>query len=154
MDSNFSQNRRSHNKRPIILVVENNNDDLLLISHALISLQYTLVAAAEIKIALSITKHYQPDLIVLDVMLSGEDGLQLVRRLKKNKLRKRNIKAPIIGVTTLSSQEEGDRLLAEGCDDYLTKPYLLEDLERKINCYISAQNLNTQYQNNLVSAVS
>lgn len=148
------QNQQLKEKAPIILVVEDNEDNLLLISHALILFQYNFVTATDIQTALSIIKYYQPDLILLDIVLAGENGLELVRHLKQNKLHKHNLNIPIIAITALAKKEDCDHLLAEGCDEYLIKPYLLQDLNNKISRYISPYNFPCQHQRNLVSAVA
>ncbi|WP_052055644.1 response regulator [Myxosarcina sp. GI1] len=126
---------------PIILVIEDNEDNLLFISHALIFLKYTFVAARNLEEARAIIERQQPALILLDIMLGKENGLSLVRQLKGNP---RTKKIPIVAVTAITQQQECDRLLLEGCDRYLNKPYLLEDLQKIIAGYISKAAVNVQ----------
>ena len=66
------------------------------------------------------------DLILLDVMLPDLNGNEVVLHLKHNPTTE-NI--PVIAVTALASEEDRDRLLAAGCSGYLSKPYMIEDLE-------------------------
>lgn len=68
---------------PTILVIEDNEDNLLFISHALIYLNYTFVATTNLQEARAVIGLRLPALILLDIMLSNENGLSLVRQLKK-----------------------------------------------------------------------
>jgi two-component system, OmpR family, response regulator len=69
-----------------------------------------------------------PDLIVLDLMLPGEDGLELCRELRAGKYRT----APILMLT--ARNEEADRILGleMGADDYLPKPFAVRELLARI----------------------
>src|SRR5690242_15431501 len=69
----------------------------------------TAVAAAE---------RVKPDLVLLDLMLPGLDGLEVCRRIR------RTSSAPIIMVTARSTLADKVAGLEEGADDYLTKPIL------------------------------
>ena len=63
------------------------------------------------------------DVIVLDLMLPNKDGLSIIRDLRANK-----IETPIIVLTAKSSTEDKVECLLAGADDYLTKPFVLEEL--------------------------
>lgn len=67
------------------------------------------------------------DLILLDRMLPGMDGLELVSRL-----RKAGITAPVLMVTALDGVSDRVDGLDAGADDYLTKPFELEELEARV----------------------
>jgi two-component system, OmpR family, response regulator len=73
-------------------------------------------------------EHGAPDLIVLDLMLPGEDGLELCRELRAGKLRT----VPVLMLTARS--EEADRILGleMGADDYLPKPFAVRELYARI----------------------
>lgn len=135
MQSNLKQNliKKSIHNTPLILVVEDDEDNLLFISHALIFFQYTFITAKDAQTALSLAKQYQPDLILLDIMLPQVNGLELVHDLRHGKLTQT---IPIVAVTALASEEDRDRLLASGCNGYLSKPYLLDDLDSTIRSHL------------------
>ena len=120
---------------PIILVVEDDRDNLLFISHTLIFFQYNFIVATEAKAAIDLASNYSIDLILLDLLLPDADGLELVRTLKQSNLTK---DIPIIAITALAQEEDLERVLAAGCDDYLCKPYLIDDLNDKI-CFFFPQ---------------
>lgn len=63
------------------------------------------------------------DVIVLDLMLPNMDGLSIIRTLRSNK-----VETPIIVLTAKSSTEDKVECLIAGADDYLTKPFVLEEL--------------------------
>lgn len=74
---------------------------------------------------------FKPDLILLDVWMSGEDGRNICRKLKSKALTK-NI--PIIMISATSYIEESTRLA--GAEDFLPKPFHMNDLLTKVEQYI------------------
>lgn len=67
------------------------------------------------------------DLIILDLMLPGLDGLEICRQLRKN-----NIHTPILILTAKSQIEDRVKGLDDGADDYLTKPFSFEELLARV----------------------
>lgn len=118
---------------PIILVVEDEEDNLLFISHALIYLKYNFITASKGQDALDLATKYDIDLVLLDLILPDINGFDLASRLKQNKSTQ-NIS--IIAISGLVRKKDHDRALMAGCDDYLEKPYLINDLNRKIRQYL------------------
>ena len=118
---------------PIILVVEDEIDNLLLISHVLIYLKFNFITATEGKAALELATKYEVDLVLLDLVLPDTSGFELATLFRQNESTQ---KMPIIAVSALAKQQDRDRALSNGCNDYLTKPYLIEDLQRKICQYL------------------
>ena len=123
-------------ERPRILVVEDDIDNLLYISHALIFFRHSFATAQYAQPALYLAKKHLPSLILLDIRLPERSGLDLVGDLKHDRLTK-NI--PIVAISALEETKIRKLALAVGCDDFLRKPYLLEDLERKINFYLALE---------------
>ena len=82
-------------------------------------------------------------------MLPDKEVARIVNLLKKDNLTKA---IPIIAVSALVEPKNIDKALDSGCDDYLTKPYLIEDLEWKIKNYLSQSFFSTvcQYVRGLV----
>ena len=120
-------------KQPRILAVDDNEDNLLLLSEVLNIFNCSLMTATHGQIALLLAQAYNPDLILLDVMLPDLNGVEVVRHLKHNPITE---KIPVIAVTALAREEDRDRLLKAGCQAYITKPYMLEDLEAIVRCYL------------------
>jgi len=70
--------------------------------------------------ALTVTAQFQPDLILLDIMLPGADGLEVCKRLKADP---KTAHIPIIMLTALSEEADIVAGLELGADDYITKPF-------------------------------
>ncbi len=130
----LARNREIEAKQTMILAVDDNEDNLLLLSEVLNVFDCSLITATEGRIALFLAQAYNPDLILLDVMLPDLNGVEVVRHLKENQTTKH---IPVIAVTALARQEDRDRLLSAGCSEYITKPYMLEDLEAIVRNYLA-----------------
>lgn len=74
-----------------------------------------------------------PELILLDVMLPGEDGLSMLRRLRSNPLTQ---KIPVIMVTAKSSEIDTVKGLDMGADDYITKPFGIMELISRVRALL------------------
>lgn len=121
-------------EKPVILAVDDNLDNLLLLEYQLMSIQQcTFMTATTGETALELAQTHPPDLIVMDILLPDIDGTEVVRRLKQCPLTAR---IPVVAVTALARSEDRDRILAAGCNDYLSKPYDLGDLESIIYRYL------------------
>ena len=118
---------------PIILVVEDEPDNLLFISHTLIFLKYNFITVTTGQDALNSAIKYDIDLVLLDLVLPDINGLDVVSLLKENQSTK---KMPIIAISALVQKNERESALKAGCDDYLEKPYLIDDLKHKISQYL------------------
>ena len=111
-----------------ILVVEDNRDILTNVLDYL-SLKGYSVDCAEDGLGgmhLAVTEHY--DLIVLDIMLPGMDGLQFCQKLREDA----RLDTPIIMLTARDALEDRLRGLKAGADDYLLKPFALSELVARI----------------------
>ncbi|MFN6567851.1 response regulator [Dendronalium sp. ChiSLP03b] len=123
----FMSDEKKHNfQQPLVLAVEDHDDSLLLISYALESLGCRFICQADSSATLIVAKEYQPDLIMLDILLPGLSGIDVVRHLKQEPLTR---EIPVVAVTALATREDRERILMSGFDDYISKPYMIEDLE-------------------------
>jgi two-component system phosphate regulon response regulator PhoB len=103
-----------------ILVVEDEEDILELVSYNLVREGYSVEGVHTGEEALAAVGRNLPDLIVLDLMLPGLDGLEVCRQLKSNP---RAQQAPIIMLTAKSEESDIVTGLELGADDYITKPF-------------------------------
>lgn len=118
-----------------ILVVDDDQDNLLLVNYQLLQLfDCTVISAQDGQTALSLAQTYQPNLILLDIMLPEMDGFEVARRLKQNPQTRL---IPIIAVTAMARSLDQDLALASGCDDYVCKPYDMETLAAAIERHLN-----------------
>jgi len=79
-------------------------------------------------------KRLSPDLILMDVMMPGMDGLEATRKIR-NEPDLAHI--PIIGLTALAMSSDRERCLAAGMDGYMSKPVMLNELVSTIENYLT-----------------
>jgi CheY-like chemotaxis protein len=72
---------------------------------------------------------FEPDLIILDIMLPGMDGFEVCRRVKTD-VATQHIK--VLAITGFASDENIEKILRMGADDYLAKPLKLQELHQKL----------------------
>lgn len=116
-----------------ILIVEDESDLSAIIADYVTAAGYEVDVIADGRTALARVKHRSPDLIVLDIMLPGLDGLSLCEEVRTFS------DVPIIMVT--ARVEEIDRLLGleTGADDYLCKPFSPRELVARIKAILRRQ---------------
>ena len=106
--------------RTRILVVDDEPDILELVQYNLSKAQYDVVGVASGEEALAQARTTPPDLIVLDLMLPGVDGLEVCKALKRDT---RTAVIPIVILTARGEEADIVAGLELGADDYLTKPF-------------------------------
>ncbi len=79
-----------------------------------------LICAATAEEALALARRFRPILILMDIRLPGDDGLEATQSLKDDP---RTEHIPIWAVTAYALTEDKDKALRAGCDDYITKPF-------------------------------
>ncbi|MFZ6044889.1 response regulator transcription factor [Pseudomonas sp. CR3202] len=115
-----------------VLIIEDNRDILANVLDYLQLKGYGVDCAQDglSGLHLATTEHY--DLIVLDIMLPGIDGLQLCNRLRQDARRD----TPIIMLTARDTLEDRLAGLRSGADDYLVKPFALSELVARIEAVV------------------
>ncbi len=111
-----------------ILVVE---DNLLLRHHLTVQLQeqdHLVDSAANAKEADFFCQEHELDLAIVDLGLPDEDGISLISRWREN-----HVTFPILILTARDGWEEKVKGLESGADDYLTKPFQLEELVARVH---------------------
>lgn len=119
--------------QPLILAVDDDEDNLMLLTEVLEPMKCSFMTATDGQTALKLAQKHQPDLILLDVMLPDVHGVEVVHRLRQNR---QTMTIPVIAVTALARVEDRDSLLEAGCNNYISKPYMLDELEAVIRCYL------------------
>jgi two-component system phosphate regulon response regulator PhoB len=106
--------------RETVLVVDDEEDILELVRYNLEKEGYSVVGVTTGEDALAATRMKMPDVLVLDLMLPGVDGLEVCRRLKSDPTTKQ---IPIIMLTAKGSEADIVTGLELGAADYVTKPF-------------------------------
>lgn len=126
-------NQQAVISQPTVLAVDDDEDNLMLLSEVLKPISSSFITARQGRTALQLAKECQPALILLDVMLPDLSGIEVLQQLKRNL---HTMTIPVIAVTALARAEDRDRLFLAGCDAYISKPYMLDDLEELIRRYL------------------
>ena len=142
--NSFSMNQNQASGAPLVLVIEDNEDNLVLITYILESLGCKLIVQRDGgEKTVTLAKKYHPDLILLDIVLPEVSGIEILKFLKAEPLT-RNV--PTIAVTALVTEENRENIIRAGFNNYIIKPYLIEELEQMINSYISKEfNYSSNY---------
>lgn len=116
-----------------ILVVDDEPDNFDVIETALVNQGYQLQYASSPHNAWQQLEFLPIDVIVLDVMMSDQDGITFCRELK-NHPRSQHI--PILMVTALTEKQDLVQSLAAGADDFLSKPLNYLELQARVACLV------------------
>jgi two-component system, OmpR family, response regulator len=114
-----------------LLVVEDEEMILELLSGSLRFAGFDVVTAVSGAEALRAVQASRPDLVLLDVMLPDGDGFEVVRRLRSS-----GPDVPVIFVTARDGVHERVAGLALGADDYVTKPFSLDEVLERIRAVL------------------
>jgi len=116
-----------------ILIADDSLAELQLFQQALQPMGHTIMTVMDGEAAEEKLKSEKIDLIILDVIMPKKNGFQVCRDIKSSE-RLKNI--PVIMVT--SKDQESDKFwgMKQGADEYLTKPFQPEDLQKAVKKYI------------------
>ncbi len=131
-------------ERPTILVIDDTKENLMVIGEALQG-SYRIRLAKDGPSGLEAAHGSpRPDLILLDVMMPGIDGYQVMAELRKSAVT-RDI--PVIFVTTLSADEDEEYGLSLGAVDYITKPIRAAILMARVRTHLAMKRIRDQLKN-------
>lgn len=116
--------------RAKVLVVDDEQDILDLVRYHLEREGYHVMACGDGKSALDLVSREKPELVILDLLMPGVDGLEVCRLLRRDSA------IPIIMLT--AKTEEADRVvgLEVGADDYVTKPFSPRELVARVKAIL------------------
>lgn len=116
-----------------VLVVEDEKDLIRLIRYNLEREGYAVAVAEDGEKAIAAAKRTRPDLVVLDIMLPKLDGLEVLRRLR------RETQVPVILLTAKRSEVDKILGLKLGADDYVVKPFSIGELLARIEARLRSR---------------
>jgi two-component system alkaline phosphatase synthesis response regulator PhoP len=116
-----------------ILIVEDERDVVKLLRYNLEKEGFRVATVADGSLALAEMRREEPDLVILDLMLPGMDGLEVCRQVRRHD---KYSSVPILMLTARS--EEADRVvgLELGADDYVTKPLSMRELVARVRALL------------------
>ncbi|MCB0192321.1 MAG: response regulator [Anaerolineae bacterium] len=127
-------------EQPLILLVEDDETNIKIVSDYLIAYGYRVFVARHGQEAIKRVIDDQPDLVLMDIQMPVMDGLEAIRRIRKNKSKAIRM-TPIVAVTALAMQGDSARCLEAGADDYISKPISLKELSDRIEKILTAKML-------------
>ncbi|MBV9485743.1 MAG: response regulator transcription factor [Frankiaceae bacterium] len=114
-----------------LLVVDDEPNILELLSASLRFAGFEVATAADGNQALRVAADFRPDLLLLDVMMPGIDGFEVVRRLRQE-----GRQVPVLFLTAKDATEDKITGLTLGGDDYVTKPFSLEEVIARVRAVL------------------
>jgi DNA-binding response OmpR family regulator len=115
--------------RPLVLVVEDDEHDWEIYGKILWYNGYDVAYAADGEEGLRLAREQTPDLVLVDMMLPGMNGLELCRRVREDLALDR---VPIVMLTGRSVLDIGAQAYAAGCTDFLEKPHSPVELLHRV----------------------
>ncbi len=133
-------------EKPVVLYVEDDETLKFITADNLEREQFSVITATDGMEAWDLFRKQTPDICVLDVNLPKMDGFTLARRIREE-----NQDVPIIFVTAKSLKEDKLEGLLLGGDDYLIKPFSIEELILKIRIFLRrSKSINEPSQQSLI----
>jgi len=116
-----------------ILLIDDEPDLIKLLDYNLTRAGYLALSARDGETGLAMARKHAPDLIILDLMMPGLDGLEVCKKLRQDSSTAR---IPILMLT--AKAEEGDRVLGLelGADDYVTKPFSVREVLARVKAIL------------------
>jgi len=124
-----------------VLLIEDYSSHRAMLHKVVAEMGCQTLEAADGRAGLALAAEHNPQLIVLDLVLPDIDGLEVLRRLRREAL---TAHTPILIVSAVDRLERLIEALAEGADDYVTKPYSAPVLQARMKVLLRAARLQQQ----------
>jgi CheY-like chemotaxis protein len=122
-----------------ILVIEDDPTNLEVVSYLLNAFGYLVIAARDAGEALEVARRERPDLILCDIQLPGEGGIEFAARMRAAP-ELRGI--PLVAVTALAMVGDRERILNAGFDGYVSKPIFPDSFIETVKRYLENRGQN------------
>lgn len=116
-----------------ILYVEDDPSSATLVERVLSAEGYEVIVATDGVTALEVAPRIQPDLILMDINISGMDGYEVTTRLRSIEGMRR---VPIVAVTAATLRGDRERALIAGCDGYIPKPINVDCFPDQVRAFL------------------
>ncbi len=116
-----------------VLLVEDNEDLQFLLTVQIKSMGFSVISANNGMEGVKKAIKEKPDLILMDILMSGMDGREATREIRSNPMTE---DIPIIAVSVLFRHSDRKSCFEAGCNDYIVKPFSFKVLQEKIRALI------------------
>jgi len=113
-------------RRCKVLVVDDQQEFTSLVEEALAPEMCDTAVARNGRDAIAMVEKFRPDVILLDVVMPGMDGMETLRQIRSH------WDAPVLMLTGINDEDAVVRFLEAGADDYVTKPFSLRELKARV----------------------
>ncbi len=127
--------------QPLVLVVDDDLSIIKLLRANLLARKYRVLTAGDGAAAIEVIERETPDLILLDIMMPSMDGFEVCRRLREWS------RIPIIMLSARGDIHDKVRCLNLGADDYITKPFSVDELLARIRSVLRRSEAITEREN-------
>ena len=116
-----------------ILIIEDNELNAKLVRCLLEVGGYRVLEALDAETGIALTRRHHPDLVLMDIQLSGMDGLSATRLMKQEPSLK---SIPVVALTSYAMEHDEKKALNAGCEGYITKPIDTRSFLNNVEQYI------------------
>ncbi len=125
-----------------ILVVEDFDDTRLMMRMWLVKKGYRVIEAETGEDAIVVAEREHPDLIIMDIMMPGMNGLDATQRIRQYQSLRRT---PIVAVSAYGADEYRQFAIEAGCDEYVSTPFEPRELAELIQSLLASKNATELY---------
>jgi len=117
-----------------ILVVDDDQNLLRMVSRTLEMEGFQVLTAGDGGSALALLEQHKPDLVLLDILMPGLDGFEVLKRIRQHS------SVPVIMLTAINQVTAVRDTIGLGADDYIRKPFSIVELLARIRCKLRRAN--------------
>ena len=129
------------NKNVTILIADDEATNRMVAKIALRDENYNIIEATNGKEAIDLAKKHYPDVILMDALMPKMDGFEAIHEIKKIKELQ---DIPILMITALDSKEDKVKAFKSGANDYLSKPFDMQELLLRVRSFVKMRELYLQ----------
>jgi putative two-component system response regulator len=133
----------SQQRLPRVLIVDDDEATRLVLARLLGKTQFDVISAASALDARALVDQQPPDIVLLDVMMPGQDGFDFCRQLKEDP---RTRLVPVVMLTGLTRREDRVRGIEAGADDFLSKPIYREELLARVRSLVKLKEFTDELE--------
>jgi two-component system cell cycle response regulator DivK len=121
--------------RKLVLIVEDNDLNMKLFCDLLEAHGYRTMHTRDGMDVIPMAREHKPDLILMDIQLPEVSGIEITKWLKNDSALKA---IPVVAVTAFAMKGDEEKIRASGCEDYLSKPIIVDEFIATIKKYLGS----------------